>query len=195
MARREPPVKLEAFIRAHSSGNPETVNLYLRECRRFTGWLGPRALTLEAVQEYQGWLQGKYRANSLQNKAAAVNLYLKWKGTDYRIKRPRPEVLANPKLITDAEYEALIGAVTDPAERLVVRILHDSFLRPSDVVNVRLSDIDRSEGVTCIRKETRKTGAISESFLTKETAAELEAYIKSARIADYLFPGENGRAF
>jgi integrase len=186
-------VKLEVFIRAHASDNPETIKLYLREARRFTGWLGSRPLDLETVQEYEDWLKAHYKANSLSNKVTGVNLYLKWRETDFRIRRPSKQVAANPKIVSDQEYHAVLERIKEPAERLVVRILHDSLLRPSDVVKIRLADLGRSEGVTIIRKATQKTGAVSESILTKETAAELDRYIESARIADYVFPGESGR--
>ena len=186
-------MKLEAFIRANGSDNPETVKLYLREVRRFTGWLGSRSLNLETVQEYETWMRERYKPNSLSNKATAVNLYLKWRDTELKMKRPPKQIAANPKLVSDAEYEAVLGRIADAEERLVVRILHDSLLRPSDVVSIRLADLDTSEGVTVIRKATQKTGAVSESILTKETAADLAAYVKSAGVTDYLFPGETDK--
>ena len=188
-------MKLEAFVRANSNANPETVRLYLREARRFAGWLGSRTLTLETVQEYEDWLRSRFNANSLSNKVTGVNLYLKWSGSDLKIRRPPKQIAANPKLISEAEYRALLGRIADPAERLVVRLLHDTLLRPSDLVNVRLADLDVSEGVTAIRKVTQKTGSVTESLLTKETAAELSDYIRSADISDYLFPGEGTKPF
>jgi integrase len=66
-------------------------------------------------------------------------------------------------------------------------------LRPSDVVAIRLADLDTSEGVMVIRKRTQKTGAVSESILTKETAEALRAYIASAQVTDYLFRGETDK--
>lgn len=208
-------MKLEVFIRSKASSNPETINLYVREARRFAGWLGSRELTLETVQEYESWLRARYKPNSLSNKTTGVNLYLEWRGTTFQIRRPPKQVAANPKLVTDAEYEALLDRIVvyydDPkpgtpnrlrvsrgceivnAERLVVRIMHDSLLRPSDIVTIRLADLDTSDGVTVIRKRTQKTGSVSESILTRETAAALAEYVASSGVTDYLFPGEDGR--
>src|SRR5439155_11206149 len=117
---------------------------------------------------------------------------LRWRNTDLRVRRPPREYVANPKLITPSEYAEIVGRITDPMERLVVRLLHDSLLRPSDVVSIRLADLDTSEGVTVIRKRTQKTGSVSESILTKETADELAEYVSKSRMTDYLFPGEGG---
>ena len=186
-------MNLQVFVRSRSSGNPETVTRYLQECRRFAGWLGSRPLTLEAVQEYESYLAARYKPNSLQNKAAAVNLYLEWRKVDVRMKRPAKQIIANPRLVSDDEYVALLKRIANPEERLVVRLLHDSFLRPSDVVSIRVADLDTSEGITVVRRETQKTGAVSESILTKETALELRDYIASRGLTDYLFPGETGR--
>src|SRR2546421_3666972 len=138
-------------------------------------------------------MRARYKANSLSNKVTGVNLYLKWRGTDFKMRRPPKQVIANPKLISEDEYRAVLARITDPAEHLVVRILHDSLLRPSDVVRIQIADLDTSEGVTVIRKMTQKTGAVSESMLTRETAAELAAYVASGRVKDYLFPGESER--
>jgi len=182
------PVNLAVYVRANTNGNPETVRRYLKAISQFVGWLGSRKLTLEAVQEFETWASVKYRRNSLQPLAVAVNLYLRWKGADYRMKRPPREIAANPKLVTAAEYESVLARVTDPAERLVVRVLHDSLLRPSDVVTLRLADLSHEDGVTVIRRVTKKTGAICESVLSRETADELRDYLVAQGIADYIFP-------
>jgi integrase len=186
-------VKLEAFVRANSRVNDETLQLYIREAKRFAGWLGSRRLDLEAVQDYEAWLRSKFRANSLSNKVVGVNLYLRWRGTELRIRRPPKEIAANAKLVSSQEYEALLARIADPEERLIVRLLHDTFLRPSDLVSLQLQDLDTSEGVTVIRRRTRKTGTICESILTRETAAELQAYIASNAPTDFLFRGETDR--
>ena len=116
-----------------------------------------------------------------------VNLYLKWKGVDARIRRPPKEIAANPKLVTDKEYREILTRITNPEERLAVRLLHDSGLRPSDVVDTRLTDIATEEGLTIVRRRTQKTGTIAESILTKETAVELAEYVKAAGVTDYIF--------
>ena len=184
-------VKLDVFVRANSRARTEeTVRLYLREAKRFQGWLGTRPLSLEAVQEYDAWLRAKFRLNSLSNKVIGVNLYLKWKGLDARIRRPPKEIAANPKLVSDKEYRALLERIQSAEERLCVRLLHDSGLRPSDIVDVRLSDLATEEGVTLIRRRTQKTGTIAESVLSRETASELADYIEKSGVTDHIFRGE-----
>jgi integrase len=187
-------VKFDVFIRAHSRARTEeTVRLYLREAKRFQGWLGTRALSLEAVQEYESWIKSKFRQNSLSNKVIGVNLYLAWKGIDARIRRPPKEIAANPKLVTKKEYLAILERIPDAEEQLVVRLLHDTGLRPSDIVDIRLADLATEDGVTLIRRRTQKTGTIAESVLTMETASGLAEYVKKSGVTDYIFRGETDK--
>lgn len=183
-------VTWDAFLRSRVT-NPETRKRYDAVVRSFRGWLGSRPLNDLTVAEYREKLLSDFKPNSLSNMVAAINLHLESKGLESRMKRPPKEIAANPKIISDKEYEELLSRIPYLDERLVIRLLHDTGLRPSDVVSIRLEDIDRSEGVTSIRKRTRKTGAVTDSILTKETVAELEAYIKeTGRLReDYLFRG------
>ena len=191
-AKGREPVRFESFIRANARVNDATVRLYAREGRRFAGWLGTRPLTLDSVQEYEGWLRTKYRANSLTNKVTGVNLYLKWRGTDFRIRRPPKEINPRPRIVEDAKYRELLGRIRDPMDRLAVRLTHDTFWSSIDVVTIRKADIAFGN-VTMIRKVRQKTAAayvVAEAIVEKETAAELRMYIESAEIGDYIFPGD-----
>ena len=184
-------MKFDVFIRANSRARTdETVRLYQREAKRFQGWLGTRPLALEAVQEYEAWLRSKFRQNSLSNKVIGVNLYLKWKGLDARIRRPPKEIAANPKLVTDKEYRGLLERIEDAEERLIVRLLHDTGMRPSDIVSLRLADLANEDDVVLLRRRTQKTGTIAESVLSRETATELHDYIEKSGVTDHIFRGE-----
>src|SRR5207244_598077 len=122
-----------------------------------------------------------------------VNLYSQWKGLDARIRRPPKEIAANPKLVKAEEYAAILKRIENAEERLVVRLLHDTGLRPSDIVNLRLADLATEEGVTLIRRRTQKTGTICESVVTMETAEELAEYVKKSGVTDHVFRGETDK--
>src|SRR5207244_13473555 len=87
---------LEAFIAANSNGAPETVKLYLRVIRQFTGWLGSRALTGETLVEHETGLRSRYKPNSLYNKVSALNLYLRWRKTQLRARSAPREDIGRP---------------------------------------------------------------------------------------------------
>lgn len=181
-------MNLKAFMRNRSRGNEKTLALYTKEIGRFVGWLGSRALTLEAVDEYEDWLAKKYAQNSRIAKLVAVNLYLEWKGVQFRARPPTKEYVANPRLVDEDAYREKVRGIADPAERLIVRLQHDSLLRPCDLVTLRLAELADVDGVLSIRKKTKKTGKVSDSYLTVETAAELKVYVAQNGITDYVFP-------
>lgn len=109
------------------------------------------------------------------------------------MRMPAREIVANQRLVKPEDYEALIERLEDPAERLTVRLQHDSFLRPSDLANLRLSELAEEDGILIIRKATKKAKVVSNSILMEETAGDLRAYVKSAGIADYLFEAKPGK--
>lgn len=185
-------MKWEDFLRSKVP-NPETRKRYDVVVRSFRGWIGSRSVNDATVAEYRERLLSSYKPNSLSNMVAALNLYLEHKGVPSRMERPPKEIAANPKLIKPDEYAALLTRILNAEERLAVRLLHDTGLRPSDVVSLRLSDLDTTDGITSIRKRTRKTGAVTDSILTKETADDLRAYVQDAKVTDYIFRGENGK--
>jgi integrase len=189
---RELMVTWDAFLRSKVP-NPETRKRYEAVVKSFNGWRGSRSLTDATVQEYREKLLGDYKPNSLSNMVAAINLYLESKGVEARVKRPPKEIAANPKLVKPDEYAALLARIPSAEERLAVRLLHDTGLRPSDIVSVRLSDLDTTDGITSVRKRTRKTGAVTDSLLSKETATELKAYVEAAGVTDFIFRGETDR--
>ena len=81
----------KAFIRANARGpiEDETLERYDEDRRELAGRLGPRRLTEETVQELEAWLKSKYpNANTQQRKITAANWLFRWKGTDFRIRRP-----------------------------------------------------------------------------------------------------------
>src|SRR2546428_12028997 len=98
---------------------------------------------------------------------AAINLYLESKGVEARARRPPKEIAANPKLVKADEYAALLARIPNAEERLAVCLLHDTGLRPSDAVAVRLFGLGTTDGVTSVRKRTRQNGGGAGSLLRK----------------------------
>ena len=175
------------FVKMKSHGNPLTVDRYLRTIKRFLGWLGSRKLSMEAVNEYRDVLSSKYADNSLIPICTALNLLMEHRGVSFRFKSPGKVVNPNPKLVTEAEYQAILVRIAKPDERLVVRLMHDSLLRPSDLASLRRDELDLSGKFAYIRKRTRKAGVNTESMLAPDTADELKAYLATHE-GDYLFP-------
>jgi len=57
-----------------------------------------------------------------------------------------------PRVLTIDEVEALIAAARSPVERLVVEVLYATGVRVSELVNIRLENIDFAEHVILVKK-------------------------------------------
>lgn len=182
-------MRLETFIRANARVSDDTVRRYVHVVNVFRGWLGTRPLDADAIQQYQAVLKTRHKPNSLTNMVTALNLYLKWKGTDLRMRRPPKEYNPHPRTIADKEYRELVAQIADPMERLAVRLSHDTGWSPSDVAAIRKADVDLAD-VAVVRKVRQKTRVAAEAVLEKETADELRAYLEANPESEYVFPGD-----
>src|SRR2546428_674981 len=189
---RRPAMTFKAFIRANARGpiEDETLERYDEDRRELAGRLGPRRLTEETVQELEAWLKSKYpNANTQQRKITAANWLFRWKGTDFRIRRPPKEYNTHPRTIAPEDYRAVLARITEPMERLAVRLSRDTLWSPTDVAAIRKADVDFGNP-TIVRKVRQKTGAHAEAVVEMETADELRAYLESNPELEYIFPGD-----
>jgi len=191
--RRPPAMNFKAFIRAKAKGpiTETTLRLYDKDRQQIVGWLGSRPLNVETAQEAEAWLKSRYpKPNTLQRKVTALNWLLRWKNVDYQARRPPKAVNPRPRIIADGEYEGPLGRMTDPMERVAVRIAHDTGWSPCDVVEIRRSDVDLTGPYPIIRHVRQKTHVAAEAILDRETAEELRAYLEANPDLDYIFPGD-----
>jgi integrase len=186
-----PAVKLETFIRQNARVNDSTVLRYAAVARSFQGWVSSRPLNPETVQDGERWLRERYKPNSLSNVVTAVNLWLRWKNhPELRMRRPPKEFNPRPRTIDDKEYRQLVARITDPMERLAVRLSHDTGWSPNDIAAIQRTDVDLSGPAAIVRKVRQKTRVVAEAGLLKETADELRAYLAANPDKAYLFPGD-----
>lgn len=186
-------MNFKSFVRAKAAGQVTdgTLNLYDKDRQRLMGSLGAQPLTVETAQELEAWLRSRTKSpNTLQRWVTSLNWLLRWKGVDYQAKRPRKEPNLHPRKIEDGEYDPKLAAISDPMERLAVRLSHDTGWSPNDVVQIRKADLELSGDRIIIRRFRQKTGAVAMPLIMGDTAAELRAYLETHPEADYLFPGD-----
>jgi integrase/recombinase XerD len=144
-----------------------TLEAYRRDARRWCAWLRARGLALETVREpdveaYVGDLRhaGLAPATVARAVVAARSLH-RFLAEEGRIPRDAgadveaPRVPAGlPKALSEPEVEALLAAVTGPGhgtrvgdavarrDRAILEVLYGTGLRISELVGLRLGDID-----------------------------------------------------
>lgn len=144
---------------------PATLAAYRREIRRWWRWLRSRDLDLGDVQEpdveaYVGHLRDTGLAPATVARAVvavrSLHRFLAVEGhtaTDPGALVEAPRVPAGlPKALTEEEVAALLGAVEgdDPIarrDRAILEVLYATGLRISELVGLRLSDLDLESGL------------------------------------------------
>lgn len=111
---------------------------------------------------------------------------------DVRFGRSRfPEVKKKAKVVlNEEEISKVIGASRNKQERLMMEILFHTFIRNSELANIRLTDIDG-----CTIKIVGKGGKESKTRLTADICSLLEEYLRTERDSDspFLFYGTRGK--
>lgn len=186
-------IAFKAFVRQKAKGalTDGTLELYDRDRQRLQGRLGSRLLTVETAQELEDWLRSKTsKPNTLQRWFTSLNWWCRWKGVDYQARRPPKEANLHPVIVPDADYRQVLARVTEPMERIAMRLNHDTFWNPDDIVKLRVQHFDLSGTRTIVRKFRGKTHVLGQAAVDPETDAELRAYLEANPGMDYLFPGD-----
>jgi len=162
------PLAVEEFLSwlAVERGRaPKTVSAYRGDLAAYMEFLAGRGVGLDAVserlvQDYVAFLRAARRAPSSVARALvavrSLHRFLVEEGAtleDPTEELGGPKVPAGlPKALSEAEVEALLGAVTgDDAvarrDRAILEVLYAGGLRISELVGLSLADVDLDEGV------------------------------------------------
>lgn len=137
------------------------------------------------------------RSNSYVNQAInAIKFYyesvLGMPNRFYEIERPRKESKL-PKVISKNEVLSIIEHTNNIKHRCVVELLYGSGLRRSELLNLKLSDVDSQRML--IRIESSKGNKDRQTLLSKTALNDLRAYFKEYRPKTYLFEGKRGKKY
>ena len=173
----------------------------------FKAWLGDEPITPAIVDAYyQQVVCPKYVVNSRQVVCPALNWFLRFKrvrdedGEQLRFPIPPKEIDEEKRLI-DEEHEwpllkRQLEKDGDLRELALVLVQRDTFLRPCDIVKIRVSqvilDVERPHIDGKVQKKTKRR---VKPFLTRETANVLRRYIGAHKPTVYLFEVSPGQSF
>jgi integrase/recombinase XerD len=173
---------------------PKTVEAYLAGVVRFAKHFqrSPEQLGAEHVRDFQLHLLQRQVSWSLFNQTVCALRFL------YRITLQRPDVVpfipygkkhkTQPVVLSVDEVRRFLDALTDPRHRLMLRAAYAGGLRVSEVVRLRVQDIDSARMLLWVRGG--KGGKDRCVPLSPVLLHELRAYWRQHRPADWLFPGQ-----
>lgn len=96
-----------------------------------------------------------------------------------------------PVVLTKEEIKTLINSIENEKHRLIVALLYSSGLRLSEVVNLKVEDIEFEEGVGWVRSGK---GAKDRLFILSNNIIEdLKKHAHRKKETDYLFEGWEGQ--
>lgn len=106
--------------------------------------------------------------------------------------RAQKKKLLLPKMLSKAEIKKIIAATLNLKHSLVLKVCYGMGLRVSEVVALKLSDIDSAEMLVRIEQGKVKDRI---AVLPQSLLPELREYYLSYRPKVYLFEGKEGEAY
>jgi site-specific recombinase XerD len=174
-----------------------TIDCYVRAVARFAAHFrrSPDQLGLQHAREYQLHLIRQKASWSRFNQIVCALRFF------YRVTLGRPDVVALvpygkkprtlPAVLGPDEVVRLFDAVEHPRDRLILTTAYAAGLRVSEVVRLRVGDIDAERMLLHIRSaKGQKDRLVPLSAVLLE---RLRAYWRDYRPGDWLFPGQDPR--
>jgi site-specific recombinase XerD len=174
---------------------PKTQASYLRAVRHFTAFLGhsPDQASAEDLRRYQLHLSaGGMSAPSLNATVTALRFFFtvtlgRREATERLPFVRQPRKL--PVVLSPDEVARLLAAAPGLKYKAALSVAYGAGLRASEVVSLKISDIDSPRMV--IRIEQGKGGKDRYVMLSEHLLHLLRTYWQAARPQGWLFPGQN----
>ena len=104
----------------------------------------------------------------------------------YSIERPRKKQTL-PKVLAKEEVKAMIACTRNIKHRCIISLLYSAGLRRSELLNLKLTDIDSNRML--IRIEGAKGGKDRMTLLSESVLNNLRTYFKEYQPKNWLFEG------
>ena len=177
-----------------------TVKSYVHHFERFINHyqeIEPRDITENEVRFYLQKLVQEGRSNSYINQAVnSIKFYFEsvmgMPNRFYAIERPRKRQQL-PKVLSKQEVHALIENTNNLKHKCIVSLLYSAGLRRSELLNLKLDDIDGKRMLISIKGGKGNKDRMT--VLSPTLLKDLRLYYKEYRPRVYLFEGPRNRPY
>lgn len=135
----------------------------------------------------------KISENQLHSRINAIKFY--WEQVlnqpKITVQIPRPKKPSSlPKVLSKEDIRKMLNVLENPKHRLMLGICYGMGLRVSEVVNIKITDIDSSRMQVLVEAAKGKKDRYVN--LPESILADLRSYYKSFQPKKYLFEGQHG---
>lgn len=177
-----------------------TVRTYVSFFEMFINYHKDKELHTIDESDIRVFLQSliqKKASNSYINQAInAIKFYyevvLGMPNRFYEIERPRKESKL-PKVISKEEILAIIENTNNIKHRCIVKLLYGSGLRRSELLNLKITDVDSKRML--VKVEGGKGKKDRQTLLSESTLEDLRIYFKEWKPQGYLFEGRRASRY
>jgi len=194
-AGRDPMFRLKQEMRIRNF-SPKTIKAYLyynNELLRFANPKNPLEIIRQDIRDYIDFLFNSGKSASTVNLAinALKFYYDKILGRNFfafnlGIKRPKKEKKL-PTVLSKQEIKKMLTATTNPKHKTMISLLYGCGLRISELVNLKMADIDLSRNVIHLRCAKGKKDRYVNVPVLLKPILQSQSYLKSPE--HYLFTG------
>jgi len=189
---KDPMFRLEQEMRLRNF-SPNTIHSYLhynKELLRFARKFSDE-INKQDIRNYLDFLLNSGKSWATVNLAInALKFYYgqifrrKFFISDFGIKRPKKEKRL-PTVLAKQEIVRMINITDNLKHKLIIQILYGSGLRVSEVVNLRINDIDFNRRMIIIKAGKGKKDRMT--IISKQVLENIDKYLREYTPLVYLF--------
>lgn len=183
----------ELVIRGFSA---RTIKQYIAHNQRFLQFIGKsaREVGAEDIKKYLLFLRvhENYTNTSLNNVISALKFYYQGilkRRLFFNIKRPVREKFL-PVVLSRSDIQRIIDATNNPKHRLLLAVAYGAGLRVSEVVGLRVGDIDVDE--LAVHVKGAKGNKDRLTIFPEKLAADIQTLIAGKAAQDFVFHSAQG---
>lgn len=182
-------------LKNYAKNTIRTYRTMMQEFLEFYSKLDPAKITEEQIREYLLYLIDQRDVSiSYQNQSInAIKFYyeqvLGRPVRTYYIQRPRKEWNL-PNVLSEKEVELILNKTENIKHKAILSLIYSAGLRRSELINLRISDIDSARMYVIIRQGKGRKDRYS--ILSSRVLVLLRKYFKEYKPKEWLFEGQFG---
>jgi integrase/recombinase XerD len=185
--------KLETELRLRAF-SPQTIKSYMYWNKQFIDYIKkqPEEMSEDDIKNYMANLLSKnVTAKSLVLIRASLKFFYDEILKKNIVNLKSPKIASKlPVVLTKEEVKRLIDSVKNKKHKLMVMLLYSAGLRLSELLNLKVLDLEFNEKIGWVRSGKGSKDRIF--ILSDRIAEELKLYVENMKEDAYIFTGRNG---